>query len=98
VNAYLLLVEKMEENPKIIGEAFNFSCENPISVLELVNVIIKIFDKNNLKPIILNNVSNEISKQYLSAKKASEKLNWRPTFTLEDGLKKTISWYENLLK
>jgi CDP-glucose 4,6-dehydratase len=98
VNAYLLLAEKMEENLKIIGEAFNFSCENPISVLELVNLIIKFFNKNNLKPVILNNASNEIPKQYLSAKKASEALNWRPIFTLEDGLKKTISWYENLLK
>jgi CDP-glucose 4,6-dehydratase len=97
VNAYILLAEKMAENPKIKGEAFNFSCENPISVLELVNLIIKIFNKNNLKPVILNNASNEIPKQYLSAKKATKILNWRPIYTLEDGLKKTISWYENLL-
>ena len=98
VSAYILLAERMSENPEIIGEAFNFSCENPISVLDLVNLILNLTNKNNLKPKILNKASNEIPNQFLCAKKAHELLNWRPKYSLEEGLKKTIKWYENFFK
>ena len=74
--AYMLLAEKMSK--KIHGEAFNFSNEEPMTVLEMVNKIIKAMN-SNLKPIILNESSNEIEKQYLSAQKAREILGWNPT-------------------
>src|SRR3546814_3315215 len=34
--AYLRLVEAMAEDPEVVGEAFNFSTETPLTVLELV--------------------------------------------------------------
>jgi CDP-glucose 4,6-dehydratase len=92
--AYMLLAEKMSK--KIHGEAFNFSNEEPMTVLEMVNKIIKAMN-SNLKPIILNESSNEIEKQYLSAQKAREILGWNPTYQMEEGLKKTINWYRNFL-
>jgi len=96
VEAYLLLAEKMEEL-NIQGEAFNFSNEIQITVLELVNKIIKLM-KSNLKPKILNEAINEIKHQYLSAKKAKKILGWRPKYTLEEGLKRTIEWYKEFFK
>ncbi len=48
---------------------------------------------SELKPRILNQGSNEIRHQYLSAKKAREVLGWAPGYTIEEGLKKTIEWY-----
>ena len=93
VLAYILLAEKMED-PKLFGEAFNFSNEIQITVLDLVNKIIKLMN-SNLKPIILDEVSNEIKHQYLSAKKAREILGWKPKFNLESSLKKTIDYYKN---
>jgi len=50
--------------------------------------------KSDLKPVILDETSNEIRHQYLSAAKARKKLNWSPLFTLNDGLKNTIDWYQ----
>jgi len=94
VEAYMLLAEKMTS--KIHGEAFNFSNEEPITVLEMVHKITKNMD-SNLKPIILNESSNEIEKQYLSALKARKLLGWIPNYTIEEGLKKTINWYRNFL-
>ncbi|MBU0952183.1 MAG: GDP-mannose 4,6-dehydratase [Elusimicrobia bacterium] len=91
VEAYLLLAEKMEEL-KIQGEAFNFSSEIRVTVKELVEKIIKLMG-SNLKPIILNEASNEIINQYLSAEKAHKKLNWQPKYTLDESLKKAIAWY-----
>jgi len=92
VEAYILLAEKIEELG-IQGEAFNFSNEIQITVLELVNKIKKIMG-SNFKSKILNEATNEIKHQYLSAKKARDILNWKPKYTLEDGLRKTIKWYD----
>ena len=96
VTGYIKLAEKMKKSG-LSGEAFNFSNENPISVLELVNTIHRLVgSKPNYK--ILNKAKYEIPKQYLSSKKASGVLGWEPKYTLEEGLKKTINWYKNLLR
>ena len=93
VEAYLLLAEKMGELG-VQGEAFNFSNEIQVTVLELVEKILKIM-KSSLKPKVLGEATNEIKHQYLSAKKARKILNWRPRYTLEEGLQRTIKWYED---
>jgi len=92
--AYLHLAEQMHR-PEILGEAFNFSNELQISVVEMVQKILLIMGKSELQPVILNQATNEIKHQYLSAAKARKLLNWEPKYTLELGLQETIDWYEN---
>ncbi len=92
VEAYLLLAEKMEEL-NLAGEAFNFSNEIQLTVLELVEKILKAMD-SDLKPKVLNQGSHEIKHQYLSAEKARKLLNWSPAHTIDEGLEKTIEWYK----
>jgi len=92
VDAYLLLAEKMGD-ASIHGQAFNFSNEIQLTVLELTEKILELMDRKDLKPKILNQGSNEIKKQYLSAKKARTVLGWKPKYTMEQGLKETIAWY-----
>lgn len=89
--SYMLLAEKME-NRRIHGEAFNFSTERPLTVLEIVKKIIQTMG-SDLMPEIRNQASNEIRDQYLSAAKARALLNWMPTFTLDAGLARTVEWY-----
>jgi CDP-glucose 4,6-dehydratase len=89
--AYILLAEKMPEL-NLYGEAFNFSNEVRITVLELVNKILQLMD-SDLKTVILNQGSHEIKNQYLSAKKARDLIGWMPQFSTEEGLQKTIAWY-----
>jgi len=95
VFAMVNLAEKMQES-RIHGEAFNFSSGIHVSVLELVNKILKLMHKS-LKPKILNEVKDEIRNQYLSIQKARDMLNWQPNFDLDFGLNKTISWYKEYL-
>lgn len=52
---------------------------------------------STLAPDIRNEASNEIRRQYLSAEKARWMLGRSPLFTLEDGLDRTIPWYEEFL-
>ena len=91
--AYLLLAQKLAENRALTGEAFNFSNEMQVTVLDLTGKILTLMN-SNLEPEILNQANNEILHQYLSAEKARKMLGWSPHFTLEEGLKKTIAWYE----
>lgn len=91
VKAYMLLAEKMIDLG-LEGQAFNFSNEIQLTVLELVNKILALMD-TDLTPVILNQGSNEIVHQYLSAKKAREILGWNPSFTIDEGLIRTIEWY-----
>jgi len=95
--SYIHLAEKMNEN-KIYGEAFNFSNELQITVLELTHKILKLMEREDLKPIILNEASNEIKHQYLSAKKARKVLGWKPYYSLDEGLKETIEWYKEVVE
>lgn len=94
--SYTLLAEKLAADPTLIGHAFNFSNEIQVTVTELVNKIISSYS-SKLKPVVKNEVSNEIKHQYLSAEKARKMLGWKPEFTLEQGLSKTIAWYKNFL-
>jgi CDP-glucose 4,6-dehydratase len=95
--AYTLLAEKLADNRDFSGEAFNFSNEIQIEVLDLVSKILTLMD-SSLEPEIQNRASYEIRHQYLSAAKAKKLLNWKPLFTLEAGLNRTIEWYKNFLE
>ena len=95
--AYMTLAERLAEDPGLKGEAFNFSNELQITVLELVKKTLAIMD-SDLTPEIRNEVSNEIRNQYLNAKKARRLLHWHPLFTIDEGLKLTIQWYKDFLK
>jgi CDP-glucose 4,6-dehydratase len=94
--AYMLLAEQLANRLELRGEAFNFSNELQITVLELVERILKVMN-SKLEPLILNQASNEIQHQYLSAAKARQMLNWSPLFDLDQGLDRTIAWYKELL-
>ena len=94
--AYMLLAEKMLSNTSIYGEAYNFSTEIQVTVLELVEKIIDMMAVD-IEPTILDHANNEIRNQYLSAKKAKEQLGWSPKYTLDSSLVETIEWYKTII-
>jgi CDP-glucose 4,6-dehydratase len=79
------------------GEAFNFSDERRISVLDLTRIVLGRM-RSDLEPVVLNEVKHEIPHQSLLAAKARRRLGWTPAFTLEQGLDRTIDWYRELLR
>ncbi len=96
VNAYLLLAERMDD-PAFHGQAFNFGTETPLSVLEVVRAVLDRMKKPDLAPIILNEASHEITRQYLDCAKARRMMDWHPSFTFEQGLDEAIAWYRDWL-
>ena len=93
--AYMLLGEHACD-PAVRGEAFNFSDESPLSVLDIVYAIRRLLG-SDLEPDVRNVAQGEIRDQYLSAAKARTTLNWRVTYDLDAALRETIAWYRALL-
>jgi CDP-glucose 4,6-dehydratase len=96
--AYMRTAEVLAEDRNIVGEAFNFSNEEPLNVKELVARILGVTERKDLQPIIQNEAPHEIREQFLSAKKARDRLKWQPRFSLDDGLRRTFEWYREFLK
>jgi CDP-glucose 4,6-dehydratase len=95
--AYMLLAERLTSDRTLIGSAFNFSNVTQITVNDLVNTILQRMN-SKLKPEIQNQASNEIRHQFLSADRARKVLQWHPSFTLDEGLERTIAWYKEVLQ
>jgi CDP-glucose 4,6-dehydratase len=93
----MTLAEHLAQDRDLRGQAFNFSNEIQVTVLELVERLLALM-KSDLKPDIRNEATNEIRHQYLSAAKAREQLNWKPQFSLDEGLARTIDWYQDFLQ
>lgn len=96
VTGILELARQLKESPSIKGEAMNFASEMRLPVLEVVRKITAAMG-SQLEPVILNEVIYEIPEQRVSAAKARRLLGWKPQYSFEEGLHRTIEWYrENL--
>jgi CDP-glucose 4,6-dehydratase len=97
VDAYLSLAERCTEDG-VRAEAFNFSPETRVSVLEITKVLQRLMRREDLAPVILDQARAEIRDQYLDASKAKRVLGWTARHKLEAGLAETIHWYERFLE
>jgi len=95
VGAYETLAEQVER-PEVRGEAFNFSAEKPMSVLEIVAAVTNAVG-STLTPDIRDTAVGEIRDQYLDSSRARQVLGWRTTWTLESALAETVAWYREFL-
>jgi len=75
--------------------AFNFSGGEPMTTIEVVDLIQKVMGTNVANEFIGTN--NEIDSQWLDSSKAKEKLGFKPEHTLETGLVETVEWYIGIL-
>lgn len=94
-DAYLLLAERIEDTR---GQAFNFGTNAPVTIIDLVEMIIELCGKkDSLKPNVLldRKIDHEIDAQYLSGEKIKKQLGWEPSTDLQNGLEKTIKWYRS---
>lgn len=94
VTGYMMMAEQMDRK-EVKGQAFNFSPEKAVTVLEIVKKLQTAMGAEKINPIIQNNAEGEIHSQYLNSARAKKVLGWAPKFTLDEGLAETISWYRN---
>jgi CDP-glucose 4,6-dehydratase len=97
VDAYLALAEAAGREG-VRGEAFNFSPQQPLTVLQITRAVLAAMDHADLEPVILGTARAEIRDQFLDAGKAARVLGWEPRFGLEEGLEATVAWYRDFLR
>ena len=98
VDGYLTVADNID---KASGQAFNFGSDEPVQILELVQKIIRIADReSDISPDILldRKIEREIDAQYLSGEKIEKALNWRPRIGLDEGLASSVEWYKGHLE
>lgn len=85
---------------KTNGEVYNIGSGMPISVLDTLKAIIKIAGKGSYKLIAFpeDKKKIEIGDYYADYSKFSDATGWKPKTDFEDGLKKTIEYYEKYKK
>ena len=96
VDAYLTMARGIS-NQNVNGEAFNFSREEPISVLDVYAAVCQATVGKYIAPKIMDNAKNEIIDQHLSSKKARAVLGWESKYDLDQGLIETVKWYRKHL-
>lgn len=92
VNGYITLLKKIN---KTLGQAYNFSSRDTLSVIDLIKKSEKILGLK-IPYVILNNAKNEIPYQHLDDSKI-RRLGWKTECNLESSLKKTFLWYKKTL-
>ena len=93
--AYTFTAERLAVDPGLRGAALNFSNEQPMTVLEIVDRILRTMGAD-VKPDVRGEAANEIREQYLSAARARG-LGWAPLFEIQDALERTVRWYRRAL-
>ena len=75
--AYVALAERALRG-EVKSDAFNFGLDQPMTVLEVVDRVLKATGREDLEPVILGEASHEIPKQYMDCSRARSELNWQP--------------------
>jgi len=96
VAGYLRLAE-VTQNKNINGEAYNFSRDEPLSVMDLYKHISQATLGKYVEPKVLNTAKSEIKDQHLNSAKAKKTLGWSSQVSLESGLARTVEWYKEYL-
>lgn len=96
VEAYLMLATlsdvKLERN-----RIFNFGAGKPVAVRDIIKTIGKLVGEEIEIVRAKEDREGEIPDQYVSRKKASRVLGWKPKITLNEGLRRTIAWHKEYL-
>jgi UDP-glucose 4-epimerase len=77
------------------GQVFNLGGEAPVSLLELVKLMIEVAGQGSYRvaPFPPDRARIDIGDFYGDATKIDEALGWKPRVALRDGLERTIDYY-----
>lgn len=96
-SAYLKTAEALAADPSRRGRAYNFSLDQPMTVLEMVAAVCEAAGID-LEPDVRNEATHEIPAQYLDSTRARTELGWTPAVGLVEGLSRTTAWYREFLR
>lgn len=73
-------------------EIFNFGNDNPVVLMDVINLIEENLKKKaNIKWLPMHPA--DVKATWADIEKSKDKLDWKPTVSIEEGIKKTVDWY-----
>lgn len=96
LSGYLLLAQKMWENPTEYCEGWNFGPEqgSVLTVWEIATAIIENFGYGELKDVSDPNALHEAKRLMLDITKAKNRLGWKPRLDAKQCAVLTSDWYK----
>ncbi|MDR3108792.1 MAG: CDP-glucose 4,6-dehydratase [Planctomycetaceae bacterium] len=96
LRGYLMLGQRLLEGKREFAEAWNFGprADDCVSVRKLTELAAGCWNKISYK-IVPDCKHHEASMLMLDCNKSRQHLNWKPQFTLEQGIEQTIAWYRS---
>jgi len=100
LSGYLLLAEKLYNDPTKYSGAWNFGPypEEVVSVEEVVKTAISILEKGRYRIEKKINAAHEATLLKLDISNALNILHWEPVLNTNDAIRWTIEWYKELKK
>ena len=91
------ILKGIENFDNVKNDTYNLGSGKGTSIIKIAESIQKLMRGKN-KIIVKENRTGEVIKFIADISRAKEKLGYEPQITIEEGLKKTIQWYqENIL-
>ena len=75
------------------GKSYNISGNNEINNITIVKKILSIMNKSEDLIEFVEDRPGHDFRYSLNSKKITNELGWKPKFSFEDGIEKTINWY-----
>ena len=92
VEDHCVAIDLIIRNGKV-GEVYNIGGHNEKTNLEVVKIILKELNKpESLITYVADRLGHDL-RYAIDPAKMQQQLNWQPTTTFEEGIKKTIKWY-----
>ena len=99
LSGYLLLGQKLIENPKKYADGWNFgpNLDSIVTVWEIAEKVVKYYGAGELKDISNPNELHEAKLLALDIAKARFELGWKPTLNIDETIEMTVEWYREYM-
>ncbi|MPM83565.1 CDP-glucose 4,6-dehydratase [bioreactor metagenome] len=96
LSGYLILAQKMWDNPSDYCEGWNFGPETNsiLTVWKVASAIVENFGYGELKDASDHNAPHEANLLLLNINKAKSRLGWRPRLDAKGTVALTVDWYK----
>lgn len=80
----------------VAGQTFNIACGGRINLLDMIGLLNKFMGKQ-IEPVFVAPRPGDVKHSRASIDKARQMLNYEPIISFEDGLARTLAWYETAM-
>lgn len=78
-----------------LGEIYNIGCENEWTNIDIIKLILSKLNKPKTLIKHVKDRPGHDTRYAMDNRKIKSDLNWKPTYTFEEGIELTIQWYLN---